>query len=449
MGTGNATVEHPHKSSPETVESPKSLKDPGLKRELQQLRTTDNVTNWYYLGRVYLIMALFLGSSVALGQWLAESGYSPWWAVPLYLLTIVVVGASQHQLAGATHEATHHTLFKNRWLNELVSDLLCMLPLFSTTQSFRLHHLAHHQYINDPDRDPDFAQLRESGHWLKFPVSKQAFLGKLIEQLFLVGLIRYLIARIRYSALENGSNVYTKKQGSPWMTRFMLLSFLGVFIANTMINRAVPEAWRPLCLLASAVGFSSATVLFYGLMPASAFQQTRLKPVFSPRVTFIIRVTFVAVLFSTLSWVQYLTGIWIWFYYLLLWVLPIFTTFAFFMILRQLVQHGNGDRGWLTNTRVFLVNPLINYAVFPFGMDYHLPHHMFATIPHYRLPDLHRTLLKYADYREQATVVEGYFAPRTTGQTTPTVLEVLGPEYAVQEPHEVFIDESIEREWNQ
>ena len=35
----------------------------------------------------------------------------------------------------------------------------------------------------------------------------------------------------------------------------------------------------------------------------------------------------------------------------------------------------------LTNTRVFVVNPLVRYAVYSFGMDYHPPHHMYATVP--------------------------------------------------------------------
>ena len=62
----------------------------------------------------------------------------------------------------------------------------------------------------------------------------------------------------------------------------------------------------------------------------------------------------------------------------LLWVVPLFTSFAFFMILRQLVQHGNGGRGWVNNTRTFLVGRSIRFAVFPMGQDYHLPHHMFC-----------------------------------------------------------------------
>ena len=123
--------------------------------------------------------------------------------------------------------------------------------------------------------------------------------------------------------------------------------------------------------------------------------------------------------------------------------MPIFTSFAFFMILRQIVQHGNGGRGWLTNTRVFLLRPLIRFSVFPIGQDYHLPHHLYATVPHYRLRRLHELLLDYPEYREQAVVVEGYFLPPHTPQTRPTVLDVLGPAYAPRDLREVHIDNTV------
>jgi hypothetical protein len=113
------------------------------------------------------------------------------------------------------------------------------------------------------------------------------------------------------------------------------------------------------------------------------------------------------------------------------------------MVLRQIVQHGNGDRGWLTNTRVFRCHPLINFAVFPMGQDYHLPHHMFSTIPHYRLKELHEAMLDYPEYRDKATVVEGYIWPKERPPKYPTVVDVLGPEYAPFEFQEVYIDNSV------
>src|SRR5207249_8087278 len=141
------------------------------------------------------------------------------------------------------------------------------------------------------------------------------------------------------------------------------------------------------------------------------FHQSRLHPPVSQRAMTILRITFLTGLFAGLAWITHLTGAPAAVYFLLLWAVPLLTSFSFFMILRQIVQHGNGDRGWLTNTRIFFVHPFIRFAVFPMGQDYHLPHHTFASVPHYRLKELHEALLECAEYRDQAIEVEGYFFP--------------------------------------
>jgi fatty acid desaturase len=94
------------------------------------------------------------------------------------------------------------------------------------------------------------------------------------------------------------------------------------------------------------------------------------------------------------------------------------------MILRQVVQHGNAGSGRYTNTRIFLVSRFIRFAVFPLGMDYHLPHHLFPMVPHFNLRKLHALLLDTEEYRNQATVVEGYFFHERPPEH-PTVLELM------------------------
>jgi fatty acid desaturase len=421
----------------------RSLKDRELKQKLQDLRQTDNFTNWLYLGRAYLVIALSAGGAIAFHQWQMATGLSPWWNLPVALLAIITIGASQHQLAGATHEATHHILFKNRMLNELASDWLCMFPLFSSTYIFRQHHLAHHQFINDPQRDPDFSQLRISGHWLNFPVSKGRFLWTLLKQASLVPLVRYILVRARYNSLGADNNPYDDKDRektfSPWPARAAVVYVFGYFTLMAIPSWFGDPFWLamlPLACLAAMLGFLLS-------IPAEQYPVSRLRPVIAPRTTMISRAVFVTVLLAAIAWLQYLTGAPVCFYFFVLWLVPLFTSFAFFMILRQIVQHGNGDRGWLTNTRTFLVNPFIRYAVFPFGMDYHLPHHMFATIPHYRLPDLHNLLMSYPEYAERGIVVEGYFFPwQAEPGCNPTVLDVLGPAYT-RRGEEVFIDDSV------
>jgi fatty acid desaturase len=79
--------------------------------------------------------------------------------VPVYLPALLEIRASQHQLAGAGHEAVYHTVVKSRKLNESAGDYLCMFPILTPVYQFRLYHLAHHRFVNDPD----FALLKDGG----------------------------------------------------------------------------------------------------------------------------------------------------------------------------------------------------------------------------------------------------------------------------------------------
>src|SRR4051794_38329127 len=194
-----------------TTATEPSLTDTAFKSRLQELRRTDNLTNWFYVLRTYLYLALVLGLTV----WFIEAheswGLSWWWNVPVALLAIVLVGAGQHQLSGLAHEGSHHILFRNRTLNELTSDWFCLFPLFSSTHHYRLQHLAHHQFVNDPQRDPDVSQLQTSGHWLPFPMAKRAFLLTLVKQLWLPNLARFILVRARYNATGTDKNPYMRK----------------------------------------------------------------------------------------------------------------------------------------------------------------------------------------------------------------------------------------------
>src|SRR5687767_6667184 len=63
----------------------KSLSDPDLKAALQELRRTDNVTNWWYILRTYLYLALVIGGAVWFFESGAPLGLSWWWNVPVAL----------------------------------------------------------------------------------------------------------------------------------------------------------------------------------------------------------------------------------------------------------------------------------------------------------------------------------------------------------------------------
>ncbi len=420
-------------------EGPTSLKPGrGLGSEIAALKSArDNRSNFYHLAKVYTVM---LGA-IALTVWFIEyqmaNGLWFFWSILAVIASAFIVGASQHQLAGATHEATHFILFRDRRLNELVSDWLCMFPLYSTTYQFRLHHLAHHQFVNDPERDPDFTQLRDSGHDLDFPLAHIDFIKALLHQLWLPNLVRYTLTRARYNGLGVEHNPYRKQDDKGSRIPNAVIGLYAI-VLPILLGFAKPFIGsRPLVGAFLAVGLVAAGYL--ATLPEERYPASHIRPEISHRTTAISRIAFFSLLYASLSMVEATTTELAWNYYLALWILPLFTTFPLFMIMRQWVQHGNADRGRLTNTRVFLVNPALRYAVFPFGMDYHLPHHIVAAVPHFKLPALHELLLaRDPAYAKEGVVVEGYFRSPAPERGNPTVAEVLGPKYA-RAGSEVFI----------
>lgn len=395
--------------------------------EIQKLKERDNTTNIRHLGLVYAVMAVTIIGTVWCYHAVFAGALSWLWMIPVTILAVVSMGASQHQLGGAIHEGTHYMLFADKRLSELASDWLAAFPIYTSTYAFRLHHLAHHQFVNDPERDPNFDQAKESGHWLDFPVAHIDFLRAVVRLLWLPNTIRYIVARAKYSAIGVDTNPYAdiKRNGSPWAIRNGVL----FAVLSPAIIIPLVAAGHHLIALATLGVMWVAITAYYLAIPDDHFAQSKIDPVISHRATAIGRMTWLAIVYGLLTYAEYATGAPAWGYYGLLWILPLFTTFPLFMILREWLQHGNADRGRLTNSRVILEhNPLTRYAVYPWGMDYHLPHHLFASVPHYKLKQLHDVLLRDPEYREKGVIVEGWSKPNASG--LPTILDVLGPEYA-------------------
>lgn len=418
-----------------------SLTDPAFKKLLQELRLTDNWRNWLYVLRTYALLALVVGGTIWFYHQTRASHFWLLWNIPVFAAAIAIVGALQHHMASLAHEAVHHTLFKNRYLNDFVSEFLCSFPMFSSTFHYGLHHLAHHQFVNDPIRDPDISQLQKSGHRLSFPVLKEEFLDVLLRQMWVPNLIRYSLARAEYDSLGTAHNPYIREDWE--FSKLPARLTLAHMIVTAALLTGLVIYGNPLLLAVLPAFVWAVSMITLGLLPERYYYQSKIRPIVSIRALGMMRVTFLSLMFSALAWGTWATGDWWAAYFVFLWIVPLGTSFPLYMVLRQIVQHGNGDRGWLTNSRVFMCHPFIHFAVFPLGQDYHLPHHMFSTIPHYRLKELHEAMLGCDEYHDQATVVEGYFWPKERPPVHPTVVDVLGPAYAPHEFRDVYIDNTV------
>jgi fatty acid desaturase len=398
--------------------------DRDVQRQVNELRQADNVRGWLYVAREYLFLALLIGGTIAFYGYVETAGLSWLWAVPVTLLAIVLIGAVQQRLATLTHEAAHYMLFRNRLVNELVSEWFCMFPILGTTHSYRVQHLGHHQFPNDPERDPDWVQMTRSGHRFRFPMSRLEFLWHCVikQILFPLFLVRYSLVRASYVVDKGEGTPYRMRRGKSKILILAGLAFhlalIGALALLVIRAEALLLALVPLCIWLGGVAF-------YSFAPERWFEDYFIRSDLPIRLQKCLRITFNTLVLTTLAFLTMETGKPWWLYYAVLWLIPLGTSFAFFMILRQIVQHGNADTERFTNTRIFRVHWLLNWAIFPIGNDYHLPHHLFPMVPHYNLRKLHALLEQTEEYHCQATLVEGYFLSPEHPPQHPTVLDLM------------------------
>ncbi|HVL58389.1 MAG TPA: fatty acid desaturase family protein [Burkholderiaceae bacterium] len=83
--------------------------------------------------------------------------------------------------------------------------------------------------------------------------------------------------------------------------------------------------------------------------------------------------------------------------YLLLWVLPAVTVLQAILRLRAVFEHGAPDdlASPLRSARTNVVGLLGRWLMFPHHVNYHIEHHLYPAVPHYRLPALHAALREH------------------------------------------------------
>jgi fatty acid desaturase len=105
--------------------------------------------------------------------------------------------------------------------------------------------------------------------------------------------------------------------------------------------------------------------------------------------------------------------------YLVLWILPLVTVVQAILRLRAIAEHGatTDFSSPLTAARTNLVPAWLGWLVFPHHVNYHIEHHLYASVPQYNLPALHRELterglLESAEVMSFRTTLGKIFADR-------------------------------------
>jgi fatty acid desaturase len=314
-------------------------------------------------------------------------------------------------------------------LNDLVPDLFCMFPLMTTIHFYRLFHMAHHQFTNDPGRDPDLQNLGHGKRSDEFPMTRGRFIRVIYFAAFVapVRFLKYQWAYFQVNTLGQGKNVYVDGRGEPVTSlivpRLGTMLGIGYVSAFNVLTWLLTAARRPDWLLPAGLLSFGVAAGVTGILPGWALFRSPFRQAYSARLGSVVRLAYFTALLEVLAHLRWATGGASAWYFILLWLVPLMSTFMFYMFLRDVYQHSNADAGRLTNSRVFFTDPFTRWAVFVYGQDMHIPHHLFPAIPHYRLPELHALLKQdHPAYRRQVVETHGTFRD-PSGR--PTILDEL------------------------
>ena len=253
------------------------------------------------------------------------------WSWPVVLVTIVIIGIQQHALFILSHEATHFRMFDNRRINELIGRT-CATAAGLSMCTYRVLHRLHHSHLYGP-QDPDMAL--HGG----YPRGKWYLAGKLLKDL----------------------------------SGLTAIKTYGYFFGNPAADSTSGKLQTPL---------------------ADATPSLRTAARNDQKVVIAVHVLLPLLMLALGGWNA--LGM-----YLLLWVVPAFTVLQAILRLRAICEHGAvedvSSPFTAARTHPSRFEPaqlLARLTLFPHHVNYHVEHHAYPAVPHYRLPQLHALLAR-------------------------------------------------------
>lgn len=203
---------------------------------------------------------LVLGNWLAIGAILAVAGLYP--NPVTIVLAVVLLAGRQLGLSVLMHDSGHRTLFRTQWLNDVVGQWLCALPVMSDQPTYARGHLEHHRKAGSHE-DPDLPNYQA------YPVARESFRRKVVRDL--TGqtgfkLVSYLVrgaSGIISSAPRDSAKPFLQQFlvqfilftvlwacGIGWTYLLWVVAFMTVFMLIVRIRQvaehaAVPDLYDP------------------------------------------------------------------------------------------------------------------------------------------------------------------------------------------------------------
>jgi len=289
--------------------------------EIKELTTTSDLQGAWAVGSTWTIIVMTFGTVAYSWEYLPT-----WGKVLMCALALAILAGRQLALAILMHDASHHSLFKTKWLNTHLTDWLCARPIWNDVSKYRPYHLKHHAKTSQPD-DPDLGLVKN------FPITQTSLFRKFFRDLngqsglkFLAGRALMDLELLEWSVSNDPKPIPRGDRSNLELAKNLLKNSSGILISNAAIFSALWASGRPKLYL--------------------------------------------------------------------LWPLAYITPFPLFIRIRAMAEHAGLETSHsaLSNTRTTRAGWLARAFVAPIHVNYHIEHHLMASVPHQKLARMHQML---------------------------------------------------------
>ena len=289
--------------------------------EIKELTTTSDLQGAWAVGSTWTIIVMTFGTVAYSWEYLPT-----WGKVLMCALALAILAGRQLALAILMHDASHHSLFKTKWLNTHLTDWLCARPIWNDVSKYRPYHLKHHAKTSQPD-DPDLGLVKN------FPITQSSLFRKFFRDLngqsgfkFLAGRVLMDLELLEWSVSNDPKPIPRGDRSNLELAKNLLKNSSGMLISNAAIFSALWASGHPKLYL--------------------------------------------------------------------LWPLAYITPFPLFIRIRAMAEHAGLETSHsaLSNTRTTRAGWLARAFVAPIHVNYHIEHHLMASVPHQKLARMHQML---------------------------------------------------------
>ncbi len=122
----------------------------------------------------------------------------------------------------------------------------------------------------------------------------------------------------------------------------------------------------------------------------------------SAKEELILKIVYYGIILSAITYLGLIPD------FALYWLLPYATIYQVLNRLRLATEHFNIDEENHFQTRSVHAGFVEKLLLFPHNLNYHIEHHLFPSVPFYRLPDLRMELMKNNLFKESAHINDGW-----------------------------------------